>query len=181
VQEFLRRVAAATGAKREDRRVDASAVLRTVAEAICGGELGDVHTQLPSECEHGSVEYGHERGLATVFGPVNVARIAYRSRGRSNLHPADAALNLPAGAVVSRRLPVSVGLPNSTAYPRRRRGPHPAAARANLTGRPARHGRAPQAHRPAGAVPDWAAGWRAALLGQSGVAVASRSAASASR
>jgi hypothetical protein len=41
-------------------------------------------------------EYGHERDLATVFGQVRVARIAYRSRGRANLHPADAALNLPA-------------------------------------------------------------------------------------
>src|SRR6266511_2439875 len=43
----------------------------------------------------GRAEGGHERGLATRFGPVNVARIAYRARGRANLHPADAALNLP--------------------------------------------------------------------------------------
>ncbi len=46
--------------------------------------------------ERGSVEYGHDRGLASIFGEVTVARMAYRSRGRSNLHPADAALNLPA-------------------------------------------------------------------------------------
>ncbi|HEY5986122.1 MAG TPA: ISKra4 family transposase, partial [Streptosporangiaceae bacterium] len=39
---------------------------------------------------------GHDRGLATVFGEVTVARIAYRARGRANLYPADAALNLPA-------------------------------------------------------------------------------------
>ena len=44
----------------------------------------------------GTAEGGHERGLATRFGQVTVARIAYRARGQANLHPADAALNLPA-------------------------------------------------------------------------------------
>ncbi|CAN5495460.1 hypothetical protein BH23ACT3_BH23ACT3_22150 [soil metagenome] len=44
----------------------------------------------------GTVETGHTRALATVFGPVEVARRAYRARQHSNLHPADAALNLPA-------------------------------------------------------------------------------------
>jgi hypothetical protein len=43
----------------------------------------------------GVAEDGHERGLATRFGPVTVTRIAYRARERANLHPADAALNLP--------------------------------------------------------------------------------------
>jgi len=43
----------------------------------------------------GRAEGGHGRGLATRFGQVSVARIAYRARGRINLHPADAALNLP--------------------------------------------------------------------------------------
>ena len=43
----------------------------------------------------GVAEAGHERGLATRFGQVTVRRIAYRARGRANLHPADAALNLP--------------------------------------------------------------------------------------
>src|SRR2546430_9700890 len=42
-----------------------------------------------------SVEDSHERGLATVFGEVTVTRLAYRARGHANLHPADAALNLP--------------------------------------------------------------------------------------
>jgi hypothetical protein len=42
-------------------------------------------------------ETGHRRGLATVFGPVTVTRIAYRAPGHRNLYPADAALNLPAG------------------------------------------------------------------------------------
>jgi hypothetical protein len=45
---------------------------------------------------HGAVEMGHVRGLHTVFGEVDIERMAYRSRGRANLHPADAVLNLPA-------------------------------------------------------------------------------------
>lgn len=43
-----------------------------------------------------AAECGHSRGLATVFGEVDVQRIAYRKRGQPNLHPADAVLNLPA-------------------------------------------------------------------------------------
>ena len=42
------------------------------------------------------VESGHTRALTSVFGEVTVTRRAYRARGRANLHPADAALNLPA-------------------------------------------------------------------------------------
>jgi len=42
------------------------------------------------------VEKGHERALETVFGTVSVGRLAYRAPGVPNLHPADAALNLPA-------------------------------------------------------------------------------------
>ena len=45
---------------------------------------------------HASVEPGHRRQLATVMGTVNVERLAYRHLGVSNLHPGDAALNLPA-------------------------------------------------------------------------------------
>jgi hypothetical protein len=44
---------------------------------------------------HASVEAGHRRTLATVFGQVQVERLAYRKRGEENLHPADASLNLP--------------------------------------------------------------------------------------
>jgi hypothetical protein len=43
-----------------------------------------------------SVEAGHGRTLTTVFGEVTATRLAYRRRGRTNLHPADTALNLPA-------------------------------------------------------------------------------------
>ncbi|MGH3452361.1 MAG: ISKra4 family transposase [Haloechinothrix sp.] len=44
----------------------------------------------------GRVETGHARELATIFGQVEVSRIAYRARGQVNLHPADGVLNLPA-------------------------------------------------------------------------------------
>jgi hypothetical protein len=40
-------------------------------------------------------ERGRIRPLMTVFGQVTVPRIAYRSPGLPNVHPADAALNLP--------------------------------------------------------------------------------------
>jgi hypothetical protein len=40
-------------------------------------------------------EAGHTRALATIFGEVTVTRLAYRGPGQPNLHPADAALNLP--------------------------------------------------------------------------------------
>jgi len=43
----------------------------------------------------GRVETGHLRALETVFGTVSVERLAYRAPGVGNLHPADAALNLP--------------------------------------------------------------------------------------
>ena len=43
-----------------------------------------------------SVEAGHARTLTTIFGEVIVTRLAYRHRAQPNLHPADAALNLPA-------------------------------------------------------------------------------------
>ena len=40
-------------------------------------------------------ERSRARPLVTRFGQVTVSRIAYRSPGRSNLYPRDAALNLP--------------------------------------------------------------------------------------
>ena len=40
-------------------------------------------------------EKGRTRPLVTRFGQVTVSRIAYRSPGRSNVHPLDAELNLP--------------------------------------------------------------------------------------
>lgn len=37
--------------------------------------------------QRGSAEQGRQRLLATVFGQVTVRRIAYRQRGRADLHP----------------------------------------------------------------------------------------------
>jgi hypothetical protein len=42
-------------------------------------------------------ERDHERVLSTVFGQVDVTRIAYRAKGADSRFPADAVLNLPAG------------------------------------------------------------------------------------
>jgi hypothetical protein len=44
---------------------------------------------------HNRLEAGHERALTAMVGTVTVSRLAYRAEGRPNLHPADAALNLP--------------------------------------------------------------------------------------
>ena len=44
---------------------------------------------------HGAVEAAHRRQLQTVVGAVGVERLAYRHVKSANLHPADAALNLP--------------------------------------------------------------------------------------
>ncbi|MFG2056186.1 DUF2267 domain-containing protein [Micromonospora sp. NPDC048930] len=59
VQEFLRRVAAANPASERTAEWDASAVLSTVADAVSGGEINDVLTQLPS-------------GYAVLFGKPNL-------------------------------------------------------------------------------------------------------------
>ena len=42
-----------------------------------------------------TLDTDHSRTLTTVFGTVRVRRFAYRKRGKPNLHPADAQLNLP--------------------------------------------------------------------------------------
>ncbi|HZG06533.1 MAG TPA: DUF2267 domain-containing protein [Streptomyces sp.] len=55
LEEFYRRVAERTGARPRTAEWDASAVLSTVAEAISGGELNQVLSQLPS-------------GYAVLFG-----------------------------------------------------------------------------------------------------------------
>ena len=44
---------------------------------------------------HGTVEAGHERGVASVFGPVRVTRMACRNRREPNLYPADVRWILP--------------------------------------------------------------------------------------
>src|SRR5437773_1393028 len=54
--------------------------------------------------EHGTAEGGRERILATRFGEVIVTRIAYRGRGVSDLHPADAVREATAKTATSRKL-----------------------------------------------------------------------------
>lgn len=44
---------------------------------------------------HRTVEAGQERGLASVFGPVRVTRMACRHGREENLYPADARLVMP--------------------------------------------------------------------------------------
>src|SRR6478672_7955310 len=52
---------------------------------------------------HAAVETGHRRTLASVFGHVQVERLAYRHRGHQNLHPADAAITRASGQGVGKR------------------------------------------------------------------------------
>lgn len=54
-----------------------------------------VHAVDAAGVAHPNVESGHTRALATVVGSVVFERFAYRKPGTSNLHPADAVLNLP--------------------------------------------------------------------------------------
>ncbi len=77
---------------------------------------------------------GHARWLATVFGLVRVTRVAHRGPGAGNVHPADAALSLPAGRH-------SMGRPTRC----RPRGP--------ATGRSAAPS-SPPASKPAGPAPE---------------------------
>jgi uncharacterized protein (DUF2267 family) len=60
VGEFCRRIAQRTGARPSTAEWDASAVLSTVADAISGGELNQLLSQLPS-------------GYANLFGKVDLA------------------------------------------------------------------------------------------------------------
>lgn len=46
--------------------------------------------------ERRAIESGHTRTLSSVFGSVEVERLAYRRRGLENLYPGDGVLNLPA-------------------------------------------------------------------------------------
>jgi hypothetical protein len=66
-------------------RLDLTAVREERRHDVTGAD-GVVRTR---------AERGRTRPLVTKFGQVTVSRIAYRSPGRSNVHPVDAALNLP--------------------------------------------------------------------------------------
>ena len=71
------------------RLLDDHLALRAVREPRLELVVGD------EGVTRGRVEPGHARTLETVFGAVTVERLAYRAPGLGNLHPADAALNLP--------------------------------------------------------------------------------------
>ena len=71
------------------RLLDDHLALRALRERRLERVIGD------EEVVRGRVESGHVRALETVFGTVSVERLAYRAPGVGNLHPADAALNLP--------------------------------------------------------------------------------------
>ncbi|MFJ8075072.1 DUF2267 domain-containing protein [Streptomyces sp. NPDC096176] len=60
IQEFYRRVAQRTGARPRTAEWDAGAVLSTVADAVTGGELNQILSQLPS-------------GYAVLFGKADLA------------------------------------------------------------------------------------------------------------
>jgi hypothetical protein len=72
------------------RLLDDHLALRAIREQRLERVIGDEGTA------RSRVEPGHERALETVFGTVRVERLAYRAPALRNLHPADAALNLPA-------------------------------------------------------------------------------------
>ncbi|MBC2868587.1 DUF2267 domain-containing protein [Streptomyces mexicanus] len=60
VQEFCRRISERTGARPRTAEWDAGAVLSTLAEAVSGGELNQILSQLPS-------------GYAALFGKADLA------------------------------------------------------------------------------------------------------------
>jgi hypothetical protein len=64
--------------------------LRADAEQRASGVVGA--DRVPRR----NLERGHERDLQSVFGEVEVRRLAYRARGCENLYLTDAQLNLPA-------------------------------------------------------------------------------------
>ncbi|CAL9617260.1 DUF2267 domain-containing protein [Streptomyces albus] len=61
VSQFCERVAEQTGARPRTAEWDASAVLSTLADAVSGGELNQLISQLPS-------------GYATLFGKAELSR-----------------------------------------------------------------------------------------------------------
>jgi len=87
--------------------------LRAVREQkVAGGVAGPDGERRPR------AETGCRRSLVSVFGVVQVSRIAYRSPGLSNVYPADDVLNLPAGSSFSHgvgRLAVLEGVRGSFA------------------------------------------------------------------
>lgn len=61
----------------------------------CAREERASHVTSAAGIRHGTVEKGHDRGVASIFGPVRAERLAYRNRREPNLYPADARWMLP--------------------------------------------------------------------------------------
>ena len=69
--------------------------LMTISRSALSVSSASTQVVGDDEVTRGRVEPDHRRVLGTVFGKVTVSRMAYRAPGHGNLHPADAALNLP--------------------------------------------------------------------------------------
>jgi len=72
------------------------ALLQTTFALDTAREQRVSHLVSAAGIRHGSVENGHRRGLASIFGEVQAERLAYRNRREDNLYPADARWGLPA-------------------------------------------------------------------------------------
>lgn len=95
--------------------VDAGALTHSQLEEVLGSDMREVTRQLYQDhlrlrelteqrepevvdakgVQRTRIERGRTRKLATVFGKVEVGRMAYRGYGVADLHVADARLNLP--------------------------------------------------------------------------------------
>lgn len=81
----------------EHGRVLLRLLLQAHLDARAAREERRAEVRGPDGAARTRAEHGHRRLLSTVFGQVTVSRIAYRAPGAANVHPADAALNLPPG------------------------------------------------------------------------------------
>jgi len=70
-------------------------VTQHVMDEVAAGEQRLAEVTDADGVQRRRAERGHARTVVTWFGPVTVRRMAYRAPGAANLHPADAALNLP--------------------------------------------------------------------------------------
>src|SRR6266496_2740677 len=94
---------AAAGRELERRLLQATFLLDAAREERAP------HVTSAAGVRHRTVEAGQGRGLASVFGPVRVTRMAYRHGHEENLYPADARAVMPGD-------PYSMGLRALTAF-----------------------------------------------------------------
>jgi hypothetical protein len=82
---------AARGREIQRRLFQAFLAMRAAAEPRLAEVTG------PDQVVRTQAERGRTRALASIFGPVEVSRIAYRAPGAPNVHRLDAELGLPPG------------------------------------------------------------------------------------